>query len=233
MDLKELGLIDPRTHWYYQTKLFVLQRVFKRFAPEALRVVDVGSGSGFLAAELVDFDRGGSAVCIDPNYPTDHTERDGALRFVRQALTEEITDADAFLFIDVLEHVSDDLGLLNQYLTGARSGSTVIITVPAFQSMWSAHDVYLEHLRRYRMSTLMSVVDRAGLRVVHRQYLYASIFPAAWVVRWFRRSRKAASDLQPVPRIVNGFLRTVLNVEHRIQRNRLLGLSILIVAKVP
>lgn len=233
LDLKELGLIDPRTHWYYQTKLFVLRWVLRRFAPDIQRLVDVGSGSGFLASELVNFDSGQRALCIDPNYPRESVEHDGALRFVQHATQADLVDSDTFLFIDVLEHVDDDLGLLQQYLASARRGSTVVITVPAFQSMWSAHDVYLEHLRRYRMSGLVAVVERAGLTIVHRRYLFASIFPAAWVVRWFRRTRSAASDLQPVPSVVNGLLRVVLNAEHRLGWNKLFGLSILVVAKVP
>lgn len=226
-------MIDPRTHWHYQTKLFVLRRVLRQYCPDLKRLVDVGSGSGFLATELVDFNSGQSALCIDPNYPRESVEHNGALRFVKHALPAELVGTDVFLFVDVLEHVADDLGLLSQYLAGAERGTTVVITVPAFQSMWSAHDVYLEHLRRYRVSGLVAVVERAGLSIVHRRYLFASIFPAAWMVRWFRRSRSAASDLQPVPGIVNAVLRVALNAEHRLGWNRLFGLSILVVAKVP
>lgn len=233
MDLKELGLVEPGSHWYYQTKFRVLRQVTRRFAPEATKIADIGSGSGFLASELITDRPGATAVCIDPNYPRDWDEDDGRVRFVRVASPADLTGTNLFLFVDVLEHVADDVSLLEQYIGGAASGSTVVVTVPAFPSMWSAHDVYLEHLRRYRMSGILRVVEQAGLRVEHARYLYAAIFPAAWVVRWFRRTRRAASDLQPVPRFVNAILVAVLNTEHRIRWNRLLGLSILVVARVP
>jgi len=232
VDLKELGLIDPRTHWYYRTKLMVLERVLERFGSSASRIVDVGSGSGYLARELVGHLPAGSAVCVDPNYPRDWDEDDGRMRFRRSVGPDDLAGADAFLFIDVLEHVPDDVALLRQYLNGATPGSLVIVTVPAFPSMWSAHDVYLEHLRRYRMAGILDTVKAAGLTVEHSRYLYASIFPAAWVVRWFRRSRRAASDLQPVPQPVNALLVSLLNAEHRLRWNRLFGLSALVVARV-
>lgn len=233
MDLKELGLIDPRTHWYYQTKLFALRDAITRFASKHQKITDVGSGSGFLATELMGGTADGEVLCIDPNYPRDWSNESGSVRYVRRASDADLLGTDVFLFVDVLEHVDDDLGLLNEYLKNAQSGALVLITVPAFQSMWSAHDVYLEHLRRYRMSGIRSVAERAGLSVVHCQYLYASIFPIAWAVRWFRRSRRAASDLQPVPRPLNTALTLTLNAEHRLRRNRLFGLSVLVVAKVP
>src|SRR3546814_19735603 len=64
--------------------------------------------------------------------------------------------------MDVLEHVEDDAGLLRTYLDKAPPQAQAVITVPAFQFLWSHHDVFLEHHRRYTLKTLSRVVERAG-----------------------------------------------------------------------
>ena len=53
------------------------------------------------------------------------------------------------LLMDVLEHVDDDVGLLRAYAEPARPGTRFIVSVPAFSWLWSAHDEFLEHRRRY------------------------------------------------------------------------------------
>ena len=68
--------------------------------------------------------------------------------------------ADLLLYMDVLEHVDDDLGLLTAYLDQLERGGRVLITVPAFDFLWSNHDIFLEHKRRY---TLKQVEALNGL----------------------------------------------------------------------
>src|SRR3546814_13128694 len=79
--------------------------------------------------------------------------------------------------MDVLEHVEDDAGLLRTYLDKAPPQAQAVITVPAFQFLWSHHDVFLEHHRRYTLKTLSRVVERAGAVPLRMHYYYGTIFP--------------------------------------------------------
>ena len=230
MDLKELALVDPDRHWYYQAKLAALRAAMRRHADTPRRIVDVGAGSGFFSTRLAGPGGATSVLCVDPNYDADRVE--GAVEFARSV--DPVAGAgDVYLFIDVLEHVDDDLGLLRAYTDHAPAGAIVLITVPAFMSMWSAHDEYLEHRRRYRLGELRSVVAAAGLEVMHRRYLFGTLFPVAWAVRRARRSRPAATDLRAAPLVVDRVLTALLNAEHRLRWNRLAGLSAFVVARVP
>ena len=53
--------------------------------------------------------------------------------------------------MDVLEHVSDDVGLVREYAKRAKPGTRFVVSVPAFMWLWSGHDVFLEHHRRYTL----------------------------------------------------------------------------------
>ena len=230
MDLKEVELVSPDIHWYYQAKLFALTRAVERYSPHWSLLVDVGAGSGFFSRSIANFQIGQHVVCVDPNYETERIEDSGNTRFVKAASSES---ADIYLFMDVLEHVENDQALLAQYLCAARPGAKVFITVPAFMSMWSAHDDYLEHFRRYRLPHIAQVATSSGLRVIHQRYLFGSIFPLAWVMRRISRSSTSKSDLKTMHPLINAVLRAANKFEHRLWSNRLCGVSAFVVAEVP
>ena len=145
MDLKEDALVDADSHWYYQAKLVPFKLNLRKYSHGIRRTVDIGAGSGFFARSLTNFDNGGTAICVDPNYEIESAEKNGALSFVREI---KAPSADLYLFVDVLEHVEDDLKLLKMYTTNAPPGALIMITVPAFRSLWSAHDEFLGYFRR-------------------------------------------------------------------------------------
>jgi SAM-dependent methyltransferase len=230
MDLKEVALVDPMSHWYYQAKLFALGRAVGKYSPTWSKLIDVGAGSGFFSRSIADFGMGQQVICVDPNYELEQIEEAGNLRFVKEP---PMSGGDVYLFMDVLEHVANDVELLRSYINNARPGAKVFITVPAFMSMWSAHDEYLEHFRRYRLAEIVDVASRAGLKIVHKRYLFGLIFPAAWLVRRFMGTGRSKSDLSSVNKYVNVVLRSIVKTEHMLWWNPVFGVSAFVVAEVP
>src|SRR5215471_18225599 len=153
MDLKELELLgaDQDTHWYYVSKWRALRQAVGRRPPQ--RVLDIGAGSGFFARMLLREAHAASAVCVDPGYSQDWSEVHfgKSIEFKRDGTGE---DADLVLMMDVLEHVDDDVALLRQFVIPARPGTRFVISVPAFQWLWSPHDEFLGHRRRYTLPAL-------------------------------------------------------------------------------
>lgn len=230
MDLKELSLVNPDEHWYYQSKLLAIKNAASRFAPKARDYVDVGAGSGFFGRRVPDFALGASTICVDPNYSEESDELDGALRFRRNA---PLLPADVYLLIDVLEHVESERALLDDYTKVAISGAIFIVTVPAFRSMWSGHDIFLGHFRRYLLKEVVGVLRDSGLEILHGRYLFGSIFPLAWIARRFQRGETERSSMRPAPHAVNWVLRLLTSLEHRLPFNRVAGLSAMVVARKP
>ena len=59
---------------------------------------------------------------------------------------------DSFDFavcLDVIEHLDDDLQTLRELRRVVRPGGRLLVTVPAYPSLWSSHDVVNHHRRRY------------------------------------------------------------------------------------
>ena len=162
MDLKELGVFggDQEEHWYYAAKSAALLRCVGDAAPE--RILDVGAGSGFFARTLLRETGAQSATCLDPAYERDWSETvgDKVIDFCRSIT---VADADLVLMMDVLEHVDDDRELLQHHVAIAPSHARFVVSVPAFSWLWSAHDTFLEHRRRYTLRHLVSGPPRLRL----------------------------------------------------------------------
>lgn len=234
MDLKEHNALGSQadSHWYYVSKA----RMMAGHLPEKRRLVlDVGAGIGWFGKWLLRNSGVEQVVCVDPGYgvPDQTVDYMGRrLRFV-QSIRE--TDADVVLLMDVLEHVDDDVAVLKHYWELAQPGTTFIITVPAFSFLWSSHDDFLEHRRRYTIGSLRETILRAGSKPQSIHYFFAAILPAAAAVRFLRRGKAAeASDMSVVPSHVNTFLTMLCGLEMRICRfNKIGGLSVVAVLKKP
>ena len=229
MDLKELGLVNPATHWYYQAKIVPFKKAFRKYAVKPKTIFDIGAGSGFFAQSIMQLDNNLNATCIDPNYESEWDENDGKIKFVKSVRNYS---ADIYLFVDVLEHVADDLALLKSYTDHAPTGAIVMISVPAFMSLWSPHDVFVEHFRRYRLKQVEAVISQANLELLESRYLFGIIFPVAWLVRKFKRNATPSSDLSSMPPFLNAVLQFVLKIEHRFRINKVVGVSTFVVARV-
>lgn len=233
MDVKEEAILGPaiRDHWYYVSKGRALLDFLG--TQQVAQLLDVGAGSGIFTRQLIDAGLAGQGLCVDPAYEqaARHEVHNGrTIAFVREAGDEK---AELILMMDVLEHVEDDLGLLKAYASNLAPGGRVLITVPAFQFLWSGHDVFLEHRRRYTLGEIEQVVRSAGLRVLKGRYFFGALFPLVSLMRTIDRLRlrtgktEAKSQLKPASPYVNEALVRLHDVERRslFGVNRLAGLT--------
>jgi SAM-dependent methyltransferase len=229
MDLKEIGLLGGTegSHWYYASKARALRRCLGTRDPE--RILDVGAGSGFFSKMLLRQTTAKSAICVDPGYARDSSEiENGKLISFRRATP--VGNADLVLLMDVIEHVDDDVGLLRSYAATANPGTRFIVSVPAFSWLWSPHDDFLEHRRRYTLKQTLRVLSEAGLSPVAGFYFFGALFPAVVAQRWWRRARSAqqtpSSDLRQHHPVTNALLAGICRAECGIAGyNRLFGLT--------
>ena len=111
------------------------------------------------------------------------------------------------------------------------------MTVPAFQFLWSGHDDFLEHKRRYTLAQFEALARDAGLTVQRGAYYFGAVFPIAAVLRLLPQGPQAAAPQSQLKRhhpLVNGVLKTLCRLELPLMRmNRLAGLSVFVLACKP
>jgi 2-polyprenyl-3-methyl-5-hydroxy-6-metoxy-1,4-benzoquinol methylase len=236
MDLKETDILGDsiNEHWYYCSKAAATRRLLGD--ARISRILDVGAGSGFFSHHLLTHTDAREAWCVDISYPADSSATTaGKPVHYRRAI--ETIDADLVLLMDVLEHVDDDLGLLKMYVDKVPSGSRFLMTVPAFQFLWSGHDDFLEHKRRYTLAQFETLARDAGLTVQRGTYYFGAVFPIAAALRLLPQSAQthpAHSQLKRHHPLVNGVLKTLCSLELPLMgMNRLAGLSVFVLAQKP
>jgi SAM-dependent methyltransferase len=221
MDLKELeNGINPDVHWYYQSKILPLIAYTKKViaANTPVTIVDVGSGSGFFAITLErEFkDKIAKVYLVDINYTKEEIEATKGAKIEKTLSIPPRIENGLVILMDVLEHLEDDLKMLNDIKANCvGNNNKFFITVPAFYSLWSGHDDYLGHYRRYRIATLDAVLNKANYSIENTCYLYGSLFPMIWAARKFNNvfKRRSESNMRPFNPIANKILLSVTSAE--------------------
>ena len=235
MDLKETDILgaDIGSHWYYSSKVKAMDKLLGDSAVN--KILDVGAGSGFFSRHLLENTSASEAWCVDISYEAD-TDETVAEKPIYLRRSCDALEADLVLLMDVLEHVDDDVGLLKEYVDKVPAGSRFLMTVPAFQFLWSGHDDFLDHKRRYTLPQLESVATAAGLKVSKGAYYFGGVFPIAALLRVFerlqRQKKPAASQLAKHGPLVNGLLKAICSAELPfMSANRLAGLTVFCIAE--
>jgi SAM-dependent methyltransferase len=203
-------------HWWYRGRLRIVRQEVERLdLPEGARILDAGCGSGRVLDELARF---GDAVGVDLSQSAVSAAWSRG-HSVAKARVEELPFADATFdlvtCLDVIEHTADDLAALRELVRVTRPGGYLLLTVPAYQSLWSAHDVRNEHYRRYRRRGLRQVAGRAGWQLMRDTHFNSLLLPPAALMRLANRLRRHdhGSDLSLTPPRLDALLELPLRLE--------------------
>jgi SAM-dependent methyltransferase len=124
---------------------------------------------------------------------------------------------DLVAVLDVIEHVEDDVAALKAIAKVLRPGGKILITVPAHQWMWSAHDVVNHHKRRYSKATLAASLEKAGLGWRKLHWFNSLLFPVAVAARFAGKlTGKDDSDDSPPPKPLNALFEAVFGLERHL-----------------
>jgi SAM-dependent methyltransferase len=177
MDLSEVPEESFVRHPWERARLDFFHRLLVEHADlsSARRILDAGSGDGWLARELAArLPPSASIACFDESY----AETGLPPAEPRVTFSTECPEGtfDVLLFLDVLEHVEDDRAFLRGVVEkAAHERSRVLLTVPAWEQLLSSHDMKLRHYRRYSPRSLTRLAISAGLRPTRDGALFTSL----------------------------------------------------------
>jgi len=178
MDLKELYNIHHNRHPWETSRLNALRRLLLPHIFEGIKVLDIGCGDGFISRNLFSHLQSKEVTAVDIHLSDERIQEivnlSCGIKYQRDL--PEAGVFDLVLLLDVIEHVEYDhsflANLVGRYISRK---SMVMITVPAFQSIYGSHDVFLGHYRRYNLKTLMQLSTACGLCVLSSGYLFSTL----------------------------------------------------------
>jgi SAM-dependent methyltransferase len=206
-------------HWWYRGRRRVIVALVRRLElPPGTRILDAGCGSG---RNMVELARYGTVTGLEIADASVMWARNrGIGEVVQGSITEAPFPDDRFDFavcLDVLEHIDDELHALRELRRVVAPGGTLLVSVPAYQSLFSEHDVINHHKRRYTRATLATVAAEAGWVTEWTTYFNGTLLPAAATHRRLSRLRHSVdepvSDLELTPVRLNAMLEVPLRLE--------------------
>jgi SAM-dependent methyltransferase len=205
-----------QTHWWWRAREAAILREVERLLPRGgdAAILDVGCGDGLLFDRLAPFGQV-EGVEADPLTVTpDGAWRDRIHIGMFDATFQPERRYALILMLDVLEHLPDPAGALRHASSLLTDDGVLLITVPAFRSLWTSHDDLNHHFTRYTKQSFATLAAEAGVRVGRMQYLFQWVAPAKLLVRL--KERFVATPPAPPslpPRGVNALLAGLTRLE--------------------
>jgi len=244
MDAAEYALMDAvedRMWWYRALRREVLTALERR--PGAMgALLDAGCGTGGMVAALLA--AGVTRPIIAFDYMAEAAQRarvkTGLPIAVGDIARQPYPDASfgAAISLDVLGHRAvQPAAALAEFYRVLAPGGTLVLNLPAFEWLRSAHDERVHNARRFTAPGIRALMRAAGFVEIDARYWNALLLPLMVLQRKvLSRKPEGASDVAPFPPWLDASLYGVTAVEHWLARRGLRypgGGSVLVVAKRP
>lgn len=175
--------VEDESLWFSHRNQCLLE-VLKRFPPHGV-FFDIGGGNGCVAAALQN--AGLPIVLVEPD---PRGARNARLRKIRHVVCSTLDDAGfrpgslpAVGAFDVVEHIEDDLRFLRSLTRCLAVGGRLYVTVPAYPLLWSQHDDYAGHYRRYTAASLQHVFEQAGFEIEYLTQIFRFLTVPVFLLR--------------------------------------------------
>lgn len=165
--------IEDKSFWF-KHRNNCINALIDRFAANKT-FHDIGGGNGAVSAAVQN--TGKLSVLIEPGPKGCQNARMRGIQNVVCATFQEALDADhkAELvgMFDVLEHIENENTFLLELGSRMTDNGILIMTVPAFNWLWSEEDSQVGHFRRYTLFSAKESLLKAGFAPVYGSYLFS------------------------------------------------------------
>lgn len=221
------------THWWWRAREALLLDVLHSLSlPPAVEVLDVGCGDGLFFPRLEEFGRV-RGIEVDERL----LDPEGAYR--SRIFTEPLGDAryarwrfGLITALDVLEHIDDDRAAVAAMGGMLDREGHLVVTVPAFMSLWDRHDEINQHCRRYTSFQLRALLEPVGTVLQVRYWFHSLYFAKRAVAVLNRRRGTPITQHRLPPPPLNSLLRDFCRLEARALRRLRLPFGTTVLAVV-
>ena len=220
-------------HWWFRARMKIIKNLLNSIVlPNRNKMImDIGCGTGGVIANLSEEYQ---VVGIDPSIDCIEVAKNihSGLNFIHGEFPQDIPsdnfNASAYLLLDVLEHINDDIGFFSKSLKAMSPGSYIILTVPASPSLWSPHDEAYKHFRRYEKNRFEELWKNLPVEPIFVSYFNTRLFPIIKVLRKISIKRNksigvAGTDLKMPFKPINYALEVIFSGESNLLLNHLEG----------
>jgi 2-polyprenyl-3-methyl-5-hydroxy-6-metoxy-1,4-benzoquinol methylase len=176
-----------KNHWWFEGKKIILRKILKKNLINTKKILDYGCGVGINLSMLSEF---GKVYYYDKNKL--------AINYVKKkyfnkknfvnvtSLFKLKKKFDLIIAADVIEHIKNDKKEIFKLSNLLKKDGHILITVPAFQSLFSSKDLCLMHYRRYNKQSLRKVLDKHFHVIKFTYFNFILFLPIAIIILFFK-----------------------------------------------
>lgn len=205
------------TYWWHLGRIKLIESLLDKPQRKKLKILNIGCGTGGTVGALEKY---GQVTNVDIS--------EEALSFLRskgyagikvddEKLPFKDKSFDLIVALDVLEHIDEDRAALDEWRRVLKPKGKLLVTVPAFQSLWSGHDISLHHMRRYTTRNLSWDMKKSQFKADKLSYFYFFSFPLVagfrFINKALRRKMNEHTSYVDVPKYVNSTFVSLAKIE--------------------
>lgn len=230
MDISEFSRLNDKSNYNRHPWETSRKNVLHTFLKQSKiqfpidRIVDIGSGDAYVIHTLVDKNLAKEYYAIDIAYTPEviaqlKNNNNNSQVIYFQNLKEYLTvvpqkASTLYLCMDVLEHLEDEKVILDDLQT--KDNNYFFFAVPAFQSVFSSHDVLLGHYRRYTLSQLEDVLDKNQFNIIDKGYYFTSLLLFRNLDKFLKKNKDESIDNWEAGKVQTTAINTMLTIDFKI-----------------
>ena len=231
--LKQIA--NESKHWWFKARREILNKqIIKYSTKKTMSILDFGSGSG---TNIYMLSKYGEVDVYEKDNKTSNFlkkkfNRNG-IKIIKKCFSKK--KYDLILAADVIEHIKNDKQIVKSLNKILKKNGLIVITVPAYQFLFSKKDKALKHFRRYNIANLKKLFS-SNFKTLKISYYNSLLFiPIAIAIIFFKLiNRQFINEVEKKPNnILNYIFYSLFKLEKFILKyfNFPFGISIISVFK--
>lgn len=222
-------------HWWHRARREIIVDTIINNIPNysSKKLLDIGCGSGYFLSKISKYIPNSMGI---ESHEYRNIKYDNIKKCNIFDNKLENNSFDIITALDVIEHIENEKQFLNEIkrLLCNYEGGGILITVPAYQWLFTYHDIVNEHYRRYGLKKLKNLLLENGFEIKKITYFNFFLFPPFMIVRLIHKIFNIKKVENEKIGIFNNTLYKIFNLEKYILRkiNFPFGSSVLVFCKL-
>lgn len=167
-------LKEHHNHWWFKSRKIILRSIIKKHFSKSIKILDYGCGAGnnlqMLSSfgEVYAYDNNNEITKILKNFFCNNNK----IIFIK-SINKYKNFFDLIIATDVIEHIQDDSRAIKILSYLLKKKGKLILTVPAYNFLFSSKDKDLHHKRRYTKKSLNLIL---GNKFKNKIFTYYNFF---------------------------------------------------------